>query len=248
MPKIIESFVVERGANQLYLQNMTSNNLGCFTTANYAICYNKKQLTKNVNERLQESYYKILSLKTRVNLYNYIIPNESFVKFQDKSNARKIYLYNIEHDNTKYQLAGMEFITAKDADNIYSVAAIQTNNLEANINLKTKSNFFKFDYCQGLFPLGKSLFLQGKFQEALVILKELHDLKWANVEAYILAADAFLKIGSLEDALKIAQETLHLLQKDLNAELAEHLGDIFLALGDNQDAKICFELASTLMN
>lgn len=58
-----------------------------------------------------------------------------------------------------------------------------------------------------------------------------------------MASYAFLQIGEIKEAEKIALEVLSTLKMQLTTELAEELGNILLLLGKDTESKLAFDIA-----
>lgn len=63
-------------------------------------------------------------------------------------------------------------------------------------------------YCERLYRRGSELMESGDYHGALEIFHKIHYLDWANVEAYLDAAECFLKVEKGEDAALLVQELL----------------------------------------
>jgi len=98
-------------------------------------------------------------------------------------------------------------------------------------------------YCIALYPKARSLFEQGRYEEALPLYLELHVLRWARPSAYLDAAVSFLRLGDSESAARLAYETVTELSEAMDDVLLERAGDILLGAGGDDRAEQVFRMA-----
>jgi tetratricopeptide (TPR) repeat protein len=100
------------------------------------------------------------------------------------------------------------------------------------------------DYCRFLYLRhARILFQAGKYDEALPIFKHIHDLKWADIGAYLDAAECFLKVGEKEESLKLLRELFSLLMEKMSMDELVRTGRLFRAAGDRPAALRVFKTA-----
>ncbi|MBQ9363395.1 MAG: tetratricopeptide repeat protein [Bacteroidaceae bacterium] len=248
----LENFVLHHNGTEDDIARIHSqNNVSeiCFKTSSHLICIKSRIIpNSNKNKEVRHASLKILSHQVKHLLYTEMIKSVNQTKLQNRNAVLGTYIYGIERNNNNYILSNIENANFYDGDKIISVVSVPYTQAVSVVKKILDSSFFSIDYCKKLFPKAKLLYKDNKYNEALVLLKEIHDLKWANAEAYVMAADSFLKIGNLNDSLKIANEVLSELKLQLTPDIAENLGDIFLELGKIDEAEESFKLALTLLN
>lgn len=146
---------------------------------------------------------------------------------------------------SKNDLKGMQFITYCRADWCGALALAPLKEAKKDLPIIYGKAEFVKDYCKLLLPIARAEYEKGNYKTALDALKELHDLKFANAEAYLLAMEAFMREKMTGDAVKIANEILDDLPDQLSASQAEQLGDFFLELNQDDNAIKSFQLASS---
>jgi tetratricopeptide (TPR) repeat protein len=100
------------------------------------------------------------------------------------------------------------------------------------------------DYCRFLYlRRARVLFEAGKYDEALPIFKHIHDLRWADIGAYLDAAECFLKVGEKGEGLRLLQELFSSLKDEMNTEELSRTGRLFRAAGDRSAALRVFKTA-----
>jgi tetratricopeptide (TPR) repeat protein len=100
------------------------------------------------------------------------------------------------------------------------------------------------DYCRFLYlRRARVLFETGKYDEALPIFKHIHDLRWADIGAYLDAAECFLKVDEKGESLKLLQELFSSLKDNMNTEELSRTGRLFRAVGDRSAALLSFKTA-----
>lgn len=161
-------------------------------------------------------------------------------------------LYNISvtgealaSPGAKDALKGLEFINYCRSDWCGAIATVPLNEVKRELPQVYVRPEFVRDYCKLLLPIARKDFDRGDYKKALVALKELHDLKFANAEAYLLAVKAFTHENQTDDAKKIAREILEDLSDQMTAEQAEDLGNAFLEWNMEDNAIRSYQLASS---
>lgn len=143
-----------------------------------------------------------------------------------------------------FDLRGIEFQTFCRGDWCGSIAAVPIKAAEKQLTDVYHQKPFIIDYCKMLLPKAKEFMTEGRYAAALIMLKELHDLKFADIEAYLLASKAFILENKPDDAAKITIELLEDFGQKLNSSQAEELGDLFVNLNMPEKAIASYEIAS----
>ena len=73
-------------------------------------------------------------------------------------------------------------------------------------------------YCKFLYNRAQELFKAGKFEDALTVFHQIHYMEWANVRAYLGAAECFFKMKQFEDAASLASEMVQVLSSDMKPD------------------------------
>lgn len=241
----LEAFVLERNGTREDLARLRGHSVDtCLSTPSHLLCVQTQNVPKSHgNPTVQQASLKILAHKVKRSLYAYCF---SFVKntgLRNSAAALDTYIRAADGALPDLTLKGLETVSFAEGDNITAAAAVPLKQSVSSMERNILTKPFADRYCEHLLPKAKAEYHAGQYAEALVSLKEMHDLRWANAEAYILAAHAFLKIGNTADALKIALEVLALLTAQLTPDLAEHLGNIFLELGRDREAEQAYGIA-----
>ncbi|MDR2180481.1 MAG: tetratricopeptide repeat protein [Synergistaceae bacterium] len=98
-------------------------------------------------------------------------------------------------------------------------------------------------YCAFLYERAKWLFDAGNYSEALPVFKHLHDFRWANVGAYLDAAECFLRTGTPEECLKLLKEVMEILGESMSPDAFARTGRLFREAGDREAALSAFRMA-----
>jgi tetratricopeptide (TPR) repeat protein len=101
----------------------------------------------------------------------------------------------------------------------------------------------KEDYCATLYRPARALFEAGKYLEALPMFKNLHDLRWADIGAYLDAAECFLRTGESEECRKLLRELMLTLGGGMGSDDFARAGDLFQETGDRDAALSAFRKA-----
>ena len=243
----LDAFVLERNGTRedaARLQGGNDTVDTCLATPSHLICVQARNIPNSRNNHtVQQAALKIQAHQVKHRLYGYCFAFLKNMQLQNNAAALATYIKGLDGNMPEFVLKGLETASYADGDRITTVASVPHVQSLRNMEKTVQTRAFSEKYCENLFPEAKKQYLAGNYGAALVILKELHDLQWANAEAYILASHAFLKTGNTDDALKIAGEVLSLLAPQLTPELAERLGDIFLECGRDREAQQAFNIA-----
>jgi tetratricopeptide (TPR) repeat protein len=98
-------------------------------------------------------------------------------------------------------------------------------------------------YYSFLYGRGKELFDVGQYSEALPILKQIHDFRWADAETYMDAAECFLKMDESGECLKLLRNLVDTLGQDMGSDALTRAGRLFREAGDKDAALSAFKLA-----
>lgn len=98
-------------------------------------------------------------------------------------------------------------------------------------------------YCAELYATARIRMKAGDWMTALDLFKEIHDLKWTNIEAYLDAAECFDRTGDPAGAAKLLGEVWETLGPGMKPQEAERMGDHLLRFGVRGPAREAFEAA-----
>ena len=97
------------------------------------------------------------------------------------------------------------------------------------------------DYCRFLYKnRALILFEAGRYEEALPVFKNIHDFKWADVNAYLDASECFLRTGYSDDCKKLLTELILTLGEKMTSKNFQRAGKLFREAGDKDAAKNAF--------
>ena len=100
------------------------------------------------------------------------------------------------------------------------------------------------DYCRSLYrDHARALFEAGRYAEALPAFKNIHDLRWADVGAYLDAAECFLRTGEPGECLKLLRELRATLDEKMGTDDLARAGRLFREAGDRGAAFDAFRAA-----
>ena len=83
------------------------------------------------------------------------------------------------------------------------------------------------NYCERLYQRGSELMKSGDYEGALSVFHKIHYLDWANVGAYLDAAECFLKGKKSGDAVLLLQELLKTLEAKMTPEEMARAGRLY---------------------
>ena len=106
------------------------------------------------------------------------------------------------------------------------------------------SNILDEDYCRFLYrERARVLFEAKNYAEALPFFKNIHDFRWADVNAYMDAAECFLKTGQAEECSKLLREVRGTLNDKMGSDALIRTGRLFREAGDRSAALSAFREA-----
>lgn len=247
----MRSFILNRGGQQFVERwaDTTHTVNECTSTGKYLLCIQSERVPAyHKNPRFAQVELRTLSLQARHRLYVELAKQADHEKFRQKKSAEETYLAGVTRNDTRYVLNNVEFFTGHDDAWYGAVAAVPFSSAIKTVSDTYKTKHFSDNYSDTLYPMAQRLFDDGKYEESLILLKEIHELKRARADAYILAAKAFLRVGKKQDASLIALEVFKDLNNQLTSTLAEELGDIFFELEDVENSTKAYHLASKMLN
>ena len=75
------------------------------------------------------------------------------------------------------------------------------------------------------------------------MFRNIHRLHWANVNAYIDAAECFAKNGEPKECSKLLKELIRSLEEKMNSDDLTRVGRLFRSVGEHDSALLSFQLA-----
>lgn len=243
----LSNFILERqGESAIAVDLDTHKKIkNCFNTSTHAICMEAGVYPNIQNNPLARvAVLKSLATSVKYALYSDVLKQVRAQNLNDPAAVTRAWLNGYEKNDSKFLLKGVEFITEEDGNWCGAVAAVGMHGASQELRHTYKDPAFIKSYCATLLPTAQRLMREKNYGKALIILKELHDLKFANIEAYLLATQAFLKNGEAADARKIALEIFHDFKDKLTSGQAEELGDLLVELKCESEAEKSYKLAA----
>ncbi len=244
----IRAFMLKRGCTEILVQKLSGNahSSNCIQTESHVICFRSRSCpAQQCSPQSRQALLRGLTLRVRRDLYERLLHSAGTAHYQNSAAAREAYLRGVADNDARYILKGVEFLTGAEEGRLEAVAAAPHAGLTEAIAGRYGQRDFVERYCETLLPKARELFGQERYPETLTILKEMHDLKWARADAYILACQAFINNGEPEEAGKLADEVMSDLEPQLTADLAEQLGDVYMMLQREDQAEKAYRLASS---
>lgn len=240
----LESFFYQRGGSaeilQQYLHSSEKNNT-VIQTASHIISLSISHLsnTNPINENILK---KSIAVQSRHELCRYIFNKAENIPMKNRDAIFHVYMKESQvHE--KFRIYGIEFIIRKLGDSIICISSISYQEIKKIVYNCSNSNQLMLKYCEKLFSYAENYFRNNKIDETIIILKELSDLNWSNIEFDIINIEILIVQNKYEEAEKWAIKIIQNNFYSLNADLSEKLGDIFMHLGDDLHAKQCYDLA-----
>lgn len=164
---------------------------------------------------------------------------------------RKLYIYNDALASALYALYAPIGIEAKAGVIINNklkfaaaLAKISPEKAAALVSEALPQKILTGEYCRELyFNQAKQIFNAGRYAEALPLFQNLHDLKYMNIEAYLDAAECFVKTGAPKECIKLIKELRAALENNMTSDDLSRLGSLCLDAGDKDGALDAFNLA-----
>lgn len=219
---------------------------GCFAVGKRIACAKGKNFPGTAtNPQARQAVLNGLAITARAALYNFLSGRAKAGNLRNE-NAVGRAVQKGQSDGA-INLKGIKFASLCRGERCGAVAIAPLEASLKELRDIYETPEFITAYCRTLYPEASALMSEGKYGEALIRLKELHDLKFANVDAYLLACRAFIRENQPTEAEKIARELLADFAANLNADQAEELGDLFAALSRDGEAEKAYVLAGELL-
>lgn len=244
----LEEFLIARQTpNELIATlDKEKNDFGkCFETSTHLLCVQSKFYPGlDANALSRRAMLQGMAIRVKYALYQSLLAKNTAKNLVNKAEASHIYLAGIQNGNARFSLKGVEFQTEFANGVCQAAASIPLQSAGASLQAKMEEPFFIKEYCASLYPKAKQLMENGKYSQALGTLKELHDLKFANIDAYLLASEAFIANGQPVEACKIALELLADFKSQMTCAQADELGSLFIQLDMDKEAEKAYEVSA----
>ena len=239
----VTDFILKHGGSAEQAQAPKN---GCFQTERHLICYDARTYNAAQSDpQTRQALLRGLALRTKHDLYTSLLNASQTKRFKNSTAVQNAYLSGVNEDNGNYTLKALEFVTFAEGNILEAIAAAPYAGSLRTIEAAYAQRDFSERYCATLMPKARELYGQKRYAETLTILKELHVLKWARADAYLLACFAFIENNEPEEAGKLADEVKKDLDAQLTADLAEQLGDVYMALHREAEAEQAYRLAAS---
>jgi tetratricopeptide (TPR) repeat protein len=174
-------------------------------------------------------------------MYHHLVFENSRMPFRHKEVFYRV--CTDESHGTKYLPSGVE--SSSMLANSYAYAVIAVPYEMALVEFEDRARTTgRDDYCNALLESAKTLEREGKLAEAIAYLEDLISLQRESAQGHVLLAVCLAKENQTVQALKCAQKALALFRDRLTSGECEALGEVFLLLKQNDEARQCFILAS----
>ena len=101
-------------------------------------------------------------------------------------------------------------------------------------------------YCERLYQRGSELMKSGNYEGALSVFHKIHYLEWANVGAYLDAAECFLRAKKNGDAVLLLQELLRTLEAKMTPGEMARAGRLLFRGGSTEEGFAALERACVM--
>lgn len=101
-------------------------------------------------------------------------------------------------------------------------------------------------YCERLYRRGSELMKSGDYEGALSVFHKIHYLEWANVGAYLDAAECFLRVKKNGDAVLLLQELLRTLEAKMTPGEMARAGRLLFRGGSTEEGFAALERACVM--
>lgn len=245
----VEQFLESHGATSDIAKRMLSGTVslkGCAAYDGWLLCYEGRNYPNSAkNAQARQGISAGLGISVRNALYLDLAARVRAAGLINRQAVGQALLATQNRGDNA--LTGLEFTSYCRDDWCGAAAALPLSENEKSLPAIYARRPFIMEYCRTLLPEAQKLMAEKRHKEALIALKELHDLKFANIEAYLLAVEAFIANRQNEDAAKIAIELLDDFSGKMSVEEAETLGDLFMTLQMQDRAENAYLLASRLL-
>lgn len=235
----LEKYILTRNGSQNFVsQAQQINFTGCESTSTHLICVHRRK-NPNVakNPQSRQAILKNMALATRHDLYVHLLTKIKAKHLRYNDLAKNIFLDEVSKQNTKFLLKNVEFNSYSDNDLCTAVASIPMQTTESDVQQKYKEKFFTDEYCLKLLEKANTLINQQQPDKVLLILKEVHDLQFANADLYILTAKAFVQKNQKKEAEKLVLYVFEKYFNELNSNQANSLALLLIDCGHPEEAE-----------
>jgi len=245
--------VSETTCEKLLNKLSSDNKWGFFSVAedsgalySLAVVQLKNDDDVDVALELESAVTNVALLKARERLAFYIGQgniNRNLYRYEDAL-AKALLNYYTRPDGRK--IIGIETAASmiKNSQFVAGLAWISSDTAELLGKDIPQPGTLDNDYCCFLYHnRALNLFEAKRYSEALPLFKNIHDLRWADIDAYLDAAECFLRTEKSKDCLKLLHELQTTLERNMNSDELMRTGKLFREAGDKQSATLAFKAA-----
>lgn len=125
-----------------------------------------------------------------------------------------------------------------------ALAWLSPKNVEELTGEALPPKILDVEYCRSLYlDNARDMFKAGRYSDALPLFKNIHDLRWMDISAYLDAAECFLRTGEPKECLKLLKELRAALDAEMNSEELARSGRLCREAGDRNAALSAFRQA-----
>lgn len=143
-------------------------------------------------------------------------------------------------------LPGVQSLRSVVGDGVASIDWISMDNINVVRENLPKGKDFDDAYCSQLYSISRSYFDVGDYENALIVLKEMHRFDWMDPQAYLDASECFIRLGKPKDGLALLDLILENVRSSFSVEQMERAGDLRGLAGDDIGMKNLHEEALIL--
>lgn len=246
----LEQFILQRQGTDAIAREAADSNRAfrdCFATSENLICVDARKypnIQDNPNARL--AILQGLAMSVKRDLYFALAKRSRAANLSSPGAASDAFAAAASRGD--FLPPHVDFATFAEQNRLAAAASIHLGDAAPFMQQVYKKPEFVRLYCQTLYPKAEALMAKGSYSNALAILKELHDLRFANIDAYLLAAKAFYHDRQPTEAKKILEEISKDFADVLTPAQAEAAGDMFMELHCEAEAAQMYNLSIEKQN
>lgn len=227
----LRDYILYRNASGNMLADVLNENIpykGCIQTISNLICIQTK-IYPNItnNQTAKMGVLKNLLLSVRQLLYLKVLDEYAHFLFINRYIQKNIFLRSQNNTESSLLLKGVESSAFSQDNWCAAVASIKIDVARDETNNIFRKQEFADGYSKASLAIANKLISEAKYDDALAIFNELHNLKPHDINIYMCIAEALYKAKRLDEAEKIAARVLSNYSNNLTEKQLIKLNELF---------------------
>lgn len=246
LPESVRERLVARTAVDMELSSWVIEEDGIV----YSLVFLPTPAEENLQARkkVEVSLLSAADMRGKMNLLLYgtssLYPREIYV--YPEAIAGALISLRVSKSESGFLLPGSQDSRSILEDGVASLTWVPLESILVTGQNLPQGKLFDDAYCTQLYGISRSYFNTGKYEQALGMLREMHRFQWMNPDAYLDAAECFIRLGNPGDGRVMLERTIAAMGDAFSVDQLERAGELFGEAGDEASMQKLYEKALKL--